>query len=67
MDNVSETRRLSSLNLGELLNLIESGTRNLVRELEKKKKKLISSKYGVIFNNMCLNEKLLPNYTYIYM
>ena len=56
MDNVSETRRLSSLNLGELLNLIEPGTRNIVRELEKKK--LISSKYGVIFNNI---------YIYIYI
>ena len=39
-DDLSETRRLSSLNLGELLNLIEPGTKNLVRELEKKKKKL---------------------------
>ena len=33
--------------------------------MEKFQKKLINSKYGLIFNETCINEGLLPNYTNI--
>ena len=58
---MSEEARNASVGL--LLNLVEPESKNLFRTLEKLQKKYINKKYGVIFNETCLNEKLLPNYT----
>ena len=48
-----------------ILNLLgnNENARNLIRNLEKTKKKLINSQCAVIFNQTCINESLLPNYT----
>ena len=38
-----------------------------IRALEKLNKKKINAKFGVFFNEVCLNERLVPNYTNIYI
>ena len=39
--------------------------RNIIRKLENLKFKLLKAKWSSIFNEICLKEKLLPNYTRI--
>ena len=65
--DLSETRRVETLNLGELLYSVEIGTRILIRKLEKLIKKCVNLKFNVLFNQVCINEKLLPKYTNIYI
>ena len=62
---LSETRRVETLNLGELLYSVEIGTRILIRKLEKLIKKCVNLKFNVLFNQVCINEKLLPKYIYM--
>ena len=51
--------------------LINGNVRKLFREVEKKSIKLIETKSHRAFNECCLNNNLLPNYTniciYIYI
>ena len=61
-----ETRRVETFNLGELLYSFEIGTRILIRKLEKLIKNCVNLKFNVLFNQVCINEKLLPKYIYIY-
>ena len=53
--------------VGILLNIIEPESKKLFRDLEKLNKKYTNKKFGVTFNQTCLNEKLLPNYIYTYI
>ena len=39
--------------------------RNIIKKLESTKTKLVKAKWSSIFNDICLKEKLLPNYTRI--
>ena len=57
---ISETCRVETLNLGELLYCVELGTKILIRKLEKCIKKCLNIKFNVLFNQVCINEKLLP-------
>ena len=55
-----------TLNFGQLLYLLE---KNTIRNFEKQKKQIISARYGIFFNQTCLNEELCPAYSnilYIY-
>ena len=38
-----------------------------IRKFEKINKKLINKRYSVIFNSICLNEMLFPNYDILYI
>ena len=51
---LSETRRVETLNLGELLYSVEIGTRILIRKLEKLIKKCVNLKFNVLFNQVCI-------------
>ena len=51
--------------VGYLLSTVEQESKKLFRTLEKLYRKYINAKFGVLFNQTCLNENLLPNYTYI--
>ena len=53
--------------VGILLNIIEPESKKLFRDLEKLNKKYTNKKFGVTFNQTRLNEKLLPNYTNLYI
>ena len=57
-----------TLNFGQLLHLLNNEElKNKIRNFEKQKKKVISAKYGILFNQTCLNEELYPTFTNIYI
>ena len=55
------------LNLGQILFMFTTKIKNKTRKLEKAHKVFIKNKYGIIFNETCIKEGLLPKYTNIYM
>ena len=64
----AESTRTSSI--GQFLRTLSPDIRSLVRTQEKNYIKRSRRSLSVIFNNICLNEKLLPKYTkekYIYI
>ena len=60
-------QQMKILNLGKLLNLVTNITKVKIRRLEKLHKSLITNAYAIIFNRTCINERLLPNFTNIYI
>ena len=49
--------------LGELIyKLIK-----VIREFERIQKKICRHKMSIMFNEICINEEMLPKYTYIYI
>ena len=54
------------MDFGSLIFNLHPEERSSVRKIEKISKKLISAQFAVIFNNVCLQENLLPKYTDIY-
>ena len=58
---------VSLLTFVELLHPLNGDLDNQIRNFEKKKKKILSAKYGILFNQTCLNEELHPTYSYIYI
>ena len=63
----NEMQQMEILNLGKLLNLVTNVTKVKIRRLEKLHKSLITNAYDIIFNRTCMNERLLPNFTNIYI
>ena len=60
------------LNLGGILFMLPTEIKNKIRKLEKAHNVFINNKYGIIFNETCIKERLLPKYTtdiyiYVYM
>ena len=51
------------MNFGYILYNLQDEERSSVRRVEKLSKKLLTAEYAVIFNKVCIKEKLLPNYT----
>ena len=49
----------------ELLHSLPSEFKSKIRKLENLKTKLINNSWSKIFNEVCLKEKLMPNYTNI--
>ena len=65
---VSRNRsQIQNKNFGELLFLCNPDSKSLARILEKVLRKKVHSKYGVLFNETCIKESLLPIYTVIYI
>ena len=58
VSDLSEKRRVETSNLGELLYSVEFGTKILIRKLEKLIKKCVNIKFNVLFNQVCINEKI---------
>ena len=54
-----------SMNYAYLLHTVPEGLRKLFRISENISKKLININWSVTFNNICLNEGILPNFTRI--
>ena len=48
----------------QFFGMIPSDLKQMFRELERVNKKLINSNWSVKFNLTCINEKMLPNYSY---
>ena len=58
----------SNLNFGQLLHRIENiDIQNNIRSYEKIKKRILSAPYGILFNQICLDEGLYPIFTNIYI
>ena len=62
-----ETRRQEIFNVRDIFHFLNDDQINVFRNTEKINKKLVSLTYSIIFNETCLRERLLPNYTLIYM
>ena len=61
----------NELNLGQILFMLPTEIKIKIRKLEKAHNVFINNKYGIIFNETCIKEGLLPKYTnisiYIYI
>ena len=62
-----ERRNASQVNFVELLNCLNPQLKAQVRSLEKLNKRKVQALFGVKFNQTCINENVLPNYTDIYI
>ena len=60
-----ETLRPNRIDFGRLLFNLPTAEKNLIRKLEKLIYKQNAAETAITFNSTCLNEGLLPNYTYI--
>ena len=61
--NASPSENFNDFNIGQLLYRLSFSKKKIVRDMEKVNKKLIQNKYDILFNETCIKEELLPNYT----
>ena len=54
-------------NYGQYLNQFPPNTTKVIREFERIQKKICRHKMSIMFNEICINEEMLPKYTYIYL
>ena len=54
-------------NYGQYLNQFPPNTINVIREFERIQKKICRHKMSIMFNEICINEEMLPIYIYIYI
>jgi len=56
---------MSMVTLGSLIHPLPPEQKKAIRDLEKVSMKLCKSECSVLFNSLCVKEKLLPNYSNI--
>ena len=54
-------------NYGQYLNQFPPNTIKVIREFERIQKKICKHKMSIMFNEICINEEMLPIYIYIYI
>ena len=54
-------------NYRQYLNQFPLNTIKVIREFERIQKKICRHKMSIMFNEMCINEEMLPIYIYIYI
>ena len=54
-------------NYGQYLNQFPPNTIKVIGEFERIQKKICRHKMSIMFNEICINEEMLPKYTYIYI
>ena len=54
-------------NYGQYLNQFPPNTIKVIREFERIQKRICRHKMSIMFNEICINEEMLPIYIYIYM
>ena len=54
-------------NYGQYLNQFPPNTIKVIRKFERIQKKICRHKMSIMFNEICINEEMLPKYTYIYI
>ena len=52
------------MNIGQLLYDLPDNLKKNFRKQESLRKKIIECKWSLKFNKFCVNEELLPNYSY---
>ena len=60
-------RTRDTYNYGQYLNQFPPNTIKVIREFERIQKKICRHKMSIMFNEICINEEMLPKYTYIYI
>ena len=55
------------MNFGELIYHQPYNIKQLLRKIENLEKKLVNARVAIVFNKTCLNENLLPTFTYTYI
>ena len=51
-------------NYGQYINQFPPNTIKVIREFERIQKKICRHKMSIMFNEICINEEMLPKYTY---
>ena len=59
---VESTR--DTYNHGQYINQFPPNTIKVIREFERIQKKICRHKMSIMFNEICINEEMLPKYTY---
>ena len=54
-------------NYGQYINQFPPNMIKVIREFERIQKKICRHKMSIMFNEICINEEMLPKYTYIYI
>ena len=54
-------------NYGKYINQFQPNTIKAIRQYERINKKICRQKMSIMFNEICINEEMLPKYTYIYI
>ena len=54
-------------NYGQYINQFPPNTIKVIREFEQIQKKIYRQKMSIMFNEICINEEMLPKYIYIYI
>ena len=54
-------------NYGQYINQFPQNTIKVIREFERIQKKICRHNMSIMFNEICINEEMLPKYTYIYI
>ena len=52
-------------NYGQYINQLPPNTIKVIREFERIQKKICRHKMSIMFNEICINEEMLPKYIYI--
>ena len=60
-------RTRDTYNYGKYINQFPSNTIKVIREFERIQKKICRHKMSSMFNEICINEEMLPIYIYIYI
>ena len=60
----SESTR-DTYHYGQYVNQFPQNTIKVIREFERIQKKICRHKMSIMFNEICINEEMLPKYTYI--
>lgn len=64
---IQERIESARVNHGTFVNTFHLEVKKILRKIEKMKKRIIKQGISVVFNNVCLNEGMLPKYTNIYI
>ena len=51
-------------NYGQYINQFPPNTIKIIQEFERIQKKICRQKMSIMFNEICINEEMLPKYTY---
>ena len=54
-------------NYGQYLNQFPPNAIKVIREFERIQKRICRHEMSIMFNEICINEEMLPKYTYIYI
>ena len=64
---VLSARLWDTYNYGQYINQFPPNTIKVIREFERIQKKICRHKMSIMFNEICINEEMLPIYIYIYI